>query len=415
MIKLSNQNFSFNSINLEFINPPVISLAIPQKQSEIYSSVNFWIRLNNNSSEFVKINTSNFLFPELIGSDGCSIPRQITKQKLVSKNHSLGLSESEQKKFLKKFKINTIPENTEWLIDPMSSGLFCLTAFLSWQANSLQLKFSTRPDDQFFLTNYKYFWSFNDLTPGDYRLKFVYNLNGENLDGLKTENLENESPPKNKLEELTTSFKTLLLIEPKKLNPCAVEFNGVCFETFVPERVITLPKKNLWSKFKSLCLSFFGTQSEHDPCGVLVNIGIRVTNNTLIPVRFDFFDFIIPDIVDAHTLHPLIIDGCCLRPEAPCDAHLPLVMPQESFIFLINAEIFWYWGNNFKMKIIDNNGCYWFLEPIKSGNYQIRFTYNKEQRLLHVSDDVNNQEKIIEDLWVGQVVTPFVEIQFKNY
>lgn len=79
-----------------------------------------------------------------------------------------------------------------------------------------------------------------------------------------------------------------------------LEVNGVRFETIVPKRVLTLPKKDLIQKF-SVLGKHLSTSPLHLSPGYPVEIGIRITNNSGRPLYFSFNLTLFPELIRAET------------------------------------------------------------------------------------------------------------------
>ncbi|MBP0022422.1 MAG: hypothetical protein J7540_00245 [Roseofilum sp. SID2] len=60
-----------------------------------------------------------------------------------------------------------------------------------------------------------------------------------------------------------------------------IEVNDIRFETLVPKRVLTLPKKNLIQKLSNLG-KHLSKPPLHPSPGYLVGIGIWITHNTVL-------------------------------------------------------------------------------------------------------------------------------------
>lgn len=139
-----------------------------------------------------------------------------------------------------------------------------------------------------------------------------------------------------------------------------------------------------------------------------VQIGIRITNNTLTPLRFSFYFTLFPELVNAH--RPIPLGGGWISLSSPLESDYPLAMPGESLTFFPNIEIFWIWGNQFGISIPSGNGGEWIFHPVKPGNYQFRFLYNNKNEKETMYSSVSRDMNLIEGIWTGEVLTPFVEL-----
>ncbi|MDY7002660.1 MAG: hypothetical protein SWX82_01445 [Cyanobacteriota bacterium] len=75
-----------------------------------------------------------------------------------------------------------------------------------------------------------------------------------------------------------------------------IEVNGVRFETIVPKRILTLPKKDLIKKLSDI-RKHLSTRPLHPSPGYPVEIGIRITNNSDRPLYFSFYFALFPEII----------------------------------------------------------------------------------------------------------------------
>lgn len=151
-----------------------------------------------------------------------------------------------------------------------------------------------------------------------------------------------------------------------------VDVNGVQFET-VTDQVWHVPRKSLRQKL----LGIFKPYYEHRVPSISIQLGIRITNNTHKPLRFNFYSFFfsVPELIGRDGQVPL--GGYSMRPEGISNSDLPLIGTGETTSFLLNAVIFWHWGNQFGLSIASNDrSSFWFLQPLELGVYQLRFNYS---------------------------------------
>ncbi|NEP79662.1 MAG: hypothetical protein F6K39_16725 [Okeania sp. SIO3B3] len=189
-----------------------------------------------------------------------------------------------------------------------------------------------------------------------------------------------------------------------------IEVNGVHFETIVPKRVLTLPKKDILQK-----LSYIGkhllTPPLHPSPGYPMEIGIRITNNSDRPLYFSFYLALIPEIIKVENRENIPFEGGWLHPEQPLESDFSITMPGESTSFFLDAKICWLCGNNYGISMGFNGGAFIF-KPLRSGRYQLRLVYDNQTDKNEFYDSVNKQAQVIERLWTGRVLTPFVDICF---
>ncbi|MDZ8262815.1 hypothetical protein [Nostoc sp. ChiQUE01b] len=188
----------------------------------------------------------------------------------------------------------------------------------------------------------------------------------------------------------------------------AVEVDGVRFETLVPEQMLYLPKKNLVQRLLSNLEFLLPVPPGYFSPKYSVQIGIRITNNTSTPLRFSFYFTLFPELVNTYGQIPL--EGGWISLSSPLESDYPFAMPGESLTFFPNIEIFWIWGNQFGISILSGNGGKWIFHTVKPGNYQFRFIYKNQNEKATLYSSVSRDMNLIEEIWMGEVLTPFVEL-----
>ncbi|WP_193197043.1 hypothetical protein [Nostoc sp. MG11] len=162
-------------------------------------------------------------------------------------------------------------------------------------------------------------------------------------------------------------------------------------EILVPERVLTLPEKKRRVVTR-------------------VQLGICITNNTPNPVRFNFFDTLIPQVVGADgQVH---LRGYYRRhTKRPLESDFPLVMPGESTTLFQEAGLYWRKGDQFILSIAARDGGYWNFKVLKVDMYQIQLVYNNKYTVqeieIYYRESLNTN--LIEGLWIEMVSMPKVE------
>jgi len=182
-------------------------------------------------------------------------------------------------------------------------------------------------------------------------------------------------------------------IEPFDSN--TVEVDGICFATFMPERVLKIPKQN----------------GDRIP----LQLGINITNNTSIPRYFSFLFSFTPEIKTP--------DGQIRGSDYSTDRLLkPLVSdfllakPSETVTFSLNAKLYWT-----KLSIKDRcetlvifipfRDGYFMFDFLKPGIYQMRFTYEEYSSMVEDTYQRWIEPSILQSLWIGKIATPFVEFR----
>ncbi|WP_293299061.1 hypothetical protein [Microcoleus sp. PH2017_11_PCY_U_A] len=182
------------------------------------------------------------------------------------------------------------------------------------------------------------------------------------------------------------------LTSVESTNKNAVEIDGIRFEILVPNRVWLIP--------------------ENQPdVNTLIQLAIRITNNSPSPIRLPFFDplLVIPlEIVEA--------DGKVLQSKGGRDRLLnspqlacPLIQPGEHATFFPDTKVFWQ-KNSLLIGGSDGLGGSWYFDNIKPGDYQIRFRYISSRSVRPCYDPKKDEEHLIREIWTGEATTPFVKV-----
>lgn len=205
----------------------------------------------------------------------------------------------------------------------------------------------------------------------------------------------------------------------------AVESDGLTAELFLPELVVTLPRKDLIAKGLHLLKSLKTRPLHHLP-GIPLSIGLLITNRTLMPLSFDFNTLRPPEIVRPMTTltnpgnlplktsssTPGEWSGYCIRPEYSA-ANCRLVEPQASVVFILEAMLVWLTGDRFGLSVVTPDGFHWFYTPLEAGAYWVRLTYAHGAIHQNPPSNLNISSKT-DALWSGQILTPFKQLQLVN-
>ncbi|RUR72130.1 hypothetical protein PCC6912_64880 [Chlorogloeopsis fritschii PCC 6912] len=180
-----------------------------------------------------------------------------------------------------------------------------------------------------------------------------------------------------------------------------VEVDGIQFETVVSERVLPIPEAK---------------RSVFTP----VQLGIRITNNTETSFHFSsnfysmFPELIVPDGQVMQTgIH-------CERLNRPMESDFFLVLPEKALTFSCNAFLFWIQNPKKKrdrqltLNIPFPYEDIYVFRPLYPGTYQFRFKYRYSRE--GIGDlsrwiEPTVLQRIVENLWTGEVLTPLVDIQ----
>ncbi len=357
-----------DGIQLKILEPEITAvLPISKDQPSLSVPVQLTVRVTNNTQTSIPFIISGRLIPEIIGPDGQTLNRKepINRQVEMDKYEGLLVGVREQ---------IAIP----------------LEARLSWQDNLLLLRVPTNPEYWHIPINPDNSWSFETLGLGTYQLRFIYDNPTGNVLCFDLETRQRTLKIEGiKTGQLVTPFVNLRILQTVQLNNSVVEVDGISFEILMPERELVVPEK----------LS--------DGCELL-DLGIRITNNTTAPLRFRFHDAITPEL--------MLPNGQIIRESSQWsdwligyeESDFPLAMPGEDVIFSPGGSIQKIEDNQFELIIWVGNGGSWRFNRLQLGNYQIRLEYSNDAVKVKVYGE-DGKKKVIDNIWTGKVFTSFIE------
>ena len=362
-----------DALELKIYEPQLIGISIPDKQSGVNVPVKFTVSLTNNTKAPIPFIDQDTLIPEIIGSDGQALHRKEPINRKVGSREYRGT-----------------------LVGVGDERFTSVDGRLSWQNNLLQLILhrATYLESPIDLDKS---WSFDTVRPGEYQLRFTYeNPTGTTLYADPLTFLQTRQETRIEVTgrgELATPFVNLRLLEPVGDNKNAVEVDGIRFETFIPESLLTVPK----NKRKA---------------GNSVQIGLRITNNTPTPFYFSFYSTYTPDLVRP--------DGQVKRGEyntdwmrGPEESDFLLVPPEKSTTFFPSITLSWKNPDKFSLLVYSGFGGWCHFGELKPGIYQLRFRYENMndtiQKKTLAGESIESLP--IEKVGTGRVDTPFVEFR----
>lgn len=390
-----------DGIRLEIMLPDLVALAIPKNNSGAIAPLHLVLQITNNTSNPFSVSFDDTFIPELVNSDGQTLQGLLVINEKESTNQQQSQEQSWSFKlkclFSKLANFNRREDTTNvnyWLVQPGRDNGFCLDGRLFWHNNLLILELPTKD----FSLDFEYFrprtyYSFNALQSGNYQLLFTYfNQISSSYDN------EYSAIGVTNLLQIESSHAAaprvdFRLIQPVEPNGSALEVDGIRFETLLPETVLRLPREK---------------RNAYTP----VQLGMRITNNTLEPLRFSFFATLTPEMVRADGQIQQRGGGSDAI-KVPIESNFPLAMPGECIEFFLEARLLWHKFDQIRLLIFRTDGGYWWFDQLKLGIYQIRFSY---QEFCETREWIERgRESIVqrrsETVWSGRVDTPFVEFQ----
>ncbi|MEH1903336.1 MAG: hypothetical protein V7L04_18455 [Nostoc sp.] len=384
-----------DGIHIEIWEPPnLIVLPIPENMPSTNTPMKIGMRIINNTSIPFRYQPDETIIPEIVASDGRVLPRQIaTDDPVATTQPNIPL----QLRFLSIFthfisNLFNLHEHKDtkeldcWLIEPGVPCIVFLTARLLWQNNLFKLQIPTNPDYLFNPIIPKKFWSFDDLQPGAYQLRFIYDIDcgtrpDSNLDIREVRTVQQMG-----LRQLATPFVNFLLVQPASTDSEAIEVNGIQFKIEIPEPVLTIPPY------------FPGAKTS-------VKLGIRVINNTQTPIRFERLNSLTPILMedDDKALEP---DSDLMRLGVSKGLPYYLAMPRESVFFVLDGVLSRNFLNKLQLAIPNEASGFWYFRDLKVGRYKLQFIYQVAAPM-PIGEPA---AQAIENVWTGCIVTPFVEL-----
>ncbi|WP_377473634.1 MAG: hypothetical protein P2A85_15665 [Microcoleus anatoxicus] len=369
--KRSN-NVKQDGLQLEISEPETVAISIPKNKPGATAPLSFTISVTNNTQAPIPF-IDDALIPEIFGPDGQALHRRepINRQVLSGEYHGS-------------------------LIEVGQQTFKSMEGRLSWQNNFIQLVlhnpiYDDRPIDL------DKSWSFDTVGAGEYQIRFTYETpSGTILYPDPVTFIETRQEIGIEVTgtgQLATPLANFRLLQPVGLNNSAVEVDGIRFETFIAEPLLTLPNKN-------------------DNSYQSVRIGMRITNNTLTPFHFSFYGSYYSDLLtpDGEVKRAACGNDWMRGPE---ESDFLLVTPGKSLAFFPDIGIFWINHSQFSLNVSSGYGGGCSYDQLKPGIYHFRFQYyNTSDTILkkNLAGELI-ESRPIEKVWTGWVDTPFVEFR----
>ena len=381
--KIQQNSFQMkeNSLQLEIIGPEIVALSIPENKPGVNAPLSFTVRVTNNTQAPIPFIDDDALIPEIFGPSGQPLHRREPINREVGNREYHG----------------SLVGVRQQISKSMEGRLF-------WKNNLLQLILHPPTYDESPIDLDKS-WYFDTVGPGEYQIRFTYETptgtivytNPFTIFNIK-EILERTEVPLERIEvagtgQLVTPLANFRLLQPVGLNNSAVEVDGIHFETFIPEPLLTMPNKS-------------------DNSYQSVQIGMRITNNTLTSFYFSFYGSFAPSLVipDGQILRGGYISDWMRGPE---ESDFLLVTPGQSVTFFPDIDLSWRKCDQLSLGVSDGSGGAWSFNELKPGIYHLRFRYESTSDTILKTNLAGESIEIqpIEKVWTGRVDTPFVEFR----
>ncbi|MBP0037754.1 MAG: hypothetical protein J7519_08615 [Roseofilum sp. SID1] len=402
----NNLFFKEKGVNMRIWEPELIALPIPKNASDASIEIELTVYVINNTLESVRLHPNDALMPELITSKGQTLQPEVAIEESLKnlekiqaiRRRALG-GRFPLTRWLSNlvFRLRRPPKIInldDSLIEPGEGKKTSPIVRLLWYNNKLQLKFIKQ--FSYLPVSFKLndSWCFHDLQADTYQLRFTRKSSSDRTSAdLKPETKTEAIAP-----ALATQFLSLSLQEPVGPDNSAVEVDGIRFETLVPQPRVIVPRSQPKVRVRNPHL---------DPY-TLVEIGIRISNNTSSCFRFNLFASLIPQLIGTDGQPIEAAYGCSLT-IIPKESDFPIVKPGESLTFFPKiAQLFWVKGELFCLSIPAGDGGGWVFGSLSLGTYQINFIYKNQDRTVEILDKEGRNAKLLEDIWVGMVFTPSI-------
>ena len=403
----NNLFFKEKGINMEIWEPELIALPIPKNASDASIEIEINVYVINNTLESVRLHPNDALMPELITSKGQTLQPEVAREESLKKrekiqairkrslNGNLPLTRWLSNLVLRLRRPTKIINLDDSLIEPGQGKKTSPIIKLLWYNNKLQLKFIKKFSYlpvSFKLNNS---WCFHELQADTYQLRFTRNTSRDRTSA----DLNQETKTEAIAPALATQFVSLSLQEPVGVDKSAIEVDGIRFETLVPQPTVRVPSQPR-VRVRDPQLNPY----------TIVEIGIRISNNTSNCFRFSLFTSLIPQLVgtDGQPIEAGYGRHSTIRPK---ESDFPIVKPGESLTFFPKiAQLFWVKGELFGLSIPAGDGGSWGFGSLSLGTYQINFIYKNQDRTVTILDKERRNAKLLEDIWVGMVFTPSIAL-----
>ncbi len=347
-----------NGVKIEVWEPNFIVLPISESREGINTYLQINVAINNDKLRLYPF-IYDILIPELLAPNG----QQLHPQKIANSQTTANLYNG--------------------MGIPFKKSLICyLIAKLSWHNNLLKLQTAISYFSQA-SNEINYLWSFEDMQPGIYQIRFVYSNTKKEFLFFDRHAADFKLIQNSVANLLTSPWVNLQLIKPVDCDKNAVQFDGIRFETVVPKQIYNIS-----------CSEIFNTSSS-------MQIKMKITNNTLSNQRFCSFDTLIPALMTADDfILGRKLGGGSTGWFGFSESDFHSIVPEGSLIFVAIAHVERK-DELFNMVVNGTGGGYWLFTGLKLGIYQVRLTY---KALTNFFDT-----EFFEDSCSCLVHTPFVE------
>jgi hypothetical protein len=390
---LNNSNsFEADSVRVEIWEPSkLIVLPIPENTPNANTPMRIGLRLLNNTSVPICYYPYRSIIPKLVTLNKEMMPIEMsissTDNKVDYLQKIILFLTNAIINLVRKFRIKNVSNIIDChRINPGMRFIISLNTKLVWHDDLLCFQI---PANFSYLNNdSNMFWLFNELAAGFYQLQFSYNTN----DAIKSE-FDSYVEEVRTAQELSSyqyqpenSFINIHIVQTVSNDDKAIEVNDVQFKIEMPEPTLNVP------------VLLPGAKTS-------IKLGIRVTNNTSTPLRFQRLSSLIPILIGD--------DGKIIEPD--CDimrlwvSEGPLfysAMPGASAFFVLDSTLSRNFLNQLQLAIPNEAGGFWYFRNLKLGKYQLHFIYETTAPItMH-----QPEESVSEKFWSGCVVIPFVEL-----
>ena len=188
--------------------------------------------------------------------------------------------------------------------------------------------------------------------------------------------------------------------------------NDFQLETLVENPIIVVPKLTKKTKITLQIKRFFKipVDIKHEIPLKKIRIGFCLVNLTQTIINLNMFNTFFPEILteDNEIIHS---EYSTFHRRTPRKSDVLKIMPRTSFSVFPDIQIVRIRDLYVNLAMASGDGGYWEIYELKLGTYKIRFVYRNSEKKLDKFTR-NGYITLVQDLWTGELCTPYQEIKF---
>jgi len=178
-----------------------------------------------------------------------------------------------------------------------------------------------------------------------------------------------------------------------------VEKEDVVFEMLLPVRDLTIP------------------ENEPGSSSAFIALGLRITNRTNKPLRFNGYNTLYPELItaDGHVVHRLEQQQGSRRHRQPQESDFPLVEPGKSTTIALQADLFRPMPEQSTLTFrwwLASGAPGQYFDDLKTGRYKLRLVYQNQFKALEVESP---KHIVLDDnVWTGRINTTYAPVLLRE-